>query len=114
MRCEQMPKGLDLMVFDFGFTAGPGTSVRQLQTVLHRGNVKIAIDGMIGPLTINETLHIADPAFPGQLGTLITQVAQQQLRYYQGLTKWSLYGRGWARRNTACLDAALRMAGLKG
>jgi len=105
VRCESLPKGLDLMVFDFGVNCGIGTSARQLQTVLHRGNVKVAIDGSIGPMTINETLRVP-------LGTLITQLADQHLRYYRGLAKWPLYGRGWTNRNTTRIKLALQMAGL--
>jgi lysozyme family protein len=106
LRCETLPKGLDLMVFDFGVNCGIGASARQLQTVLHRGNVKVAIDGSIGPMTVNETLRLP-------LGTLITQTASQHLRYYQGLAYWPLYGRGWTNRNNTRLDLALKMAGLK-
>ena len=107
LRCEQLPKGVDLMVFDFGVNCGPGASARQLQTVLHRANVKVAIDGSIGPMTINAA--VTQP-----LGTLIAQLGQQHLRYYQGLAAWPAYGRGWTNRNNTRIRLALTMAGLSG
>lgn len=107
LHCEQLPKGLDLMVFDFGVNCGLGASARQLQTVLHRANVKVAVDGVIGPMTINAV--VTSP-----LGTLIAQLGQQHLRYYQGLASWPQYGRGWTNRNNTRIRLALAMAGLSG
>ncbi|WP_431268574.1 glycoside hydrolase family 108 protein [Dankookia sp. P2] len=44
MRCEDLPRGVDLAVFDFGVNAGPGTAVKALQRAI--GTVP---DGAVGP-----------------------------------------------------------------
>ena len=47
MQCEELPKGVDLMVFHFGVNAGPSTAVRMLQ-----GCVGTKPDGAVGQFTL--------------------------------------------------------------
>ena len=44
---DKLPKGLDLAVYDFGITSGPGRSVKALQQLLG-----VTQDGEIGPDTV--------------------------------------------------------------
>ena len=46
-KCDDLPSGLDLCVFDFGVNAGPGRAAKYLQTMI--GTVA---DGGIGPNTL--------------------------------------------------------------
>ena len=47
MRCEDLPRGVDLAVFDFGVNAGPATAVKALQRAI--GTMP---DGAVGPFTL--------------------------------------------------------------
>ena len=49
MKCDQLPSGLDLCVFDFGVNAGTGRSAKMLQRMI--GTVA---DGGIGPNTLKK------------------------------------------------------------
>jgi hypothetical protein len=50
LRCDELPVGVDLVVFDFGVDEGPPVSARALQQVVGAG-----ADGSIGPVTITAT-----------------------------------------------------------
>ncbi len=50
-RCDALPAGVDLMVFDHAVNAGPDRSGRALQ--LACGHARDEIDGAIGPDTIS-------------------------------------------------------------
>ena len=52
VRGHDLPLGVDLMVFDFGVTAGPGTSAKLLQAALRHAGFDVVIDGHIGPRTL--------------------------------------------------------------
>ena len=47
MKCDDIPSGLDLCVFDFGVNAGTGRSAKYLQRMI--GSTP---DGGIGPMTL--------------------------------------------------------------
>jgi lysozyme family protein len=98
MRCDDLPAGIDLMVFDFGVNAGPGRSLKLLQ----RG-VGVAADGSVGPITLAavRACRAAD---------LIGRMAEARLAYYRGLDGFPTFGRGWTRRVDQTRQAALAMA----
>ena len=47
-RCDDLPSGLDLCVFDFAVNAGPGRAAKYLQTLV----AALPVDGGIGPMTL--------------------------------------------------------------
>ena len=47
IRADELPRGLDLCLFDAAVNMGPATAVRLLQRILH-----VAEDGVVGPDTI--------------------------------------------------------------
>ena len=47
LRCDELPIGVDLVVFDFGVDEGPSYSAKVLQEVTGAGT-----DGSVGPVTI--------------------------------------------------------------
>ena len=55
MKCDDLPSGLDLCVFDFGVNAGPGRAAKYLQTLI--GTVA---DGGIGPNTLAKLKEYTD------------------------------------------------------
>ena len=85
-RCQDLPNGVDLMVFDFGVNAGPGRSVRLLQQA-----VGVAADGWVGPGTL------AAVAAHDRAG-LVASLVQAQRDYYRSLPTFGTFGRGWMAR----------------
>ena len=96
---DDLPTGADLSVFDFGVNAGPGHSIRQLQRA-----VNVNPDGIIGPVTL---------AAMARLNTvfLIGNLWRRQMAYYEGLSTFDTFGKGWTNRTDARRAAALQLAG---
>jgi lysozyme family protein len=98
-RCDALPAGIDLMVFDHAVNAGPDRAGRALQQAV--GLTRDAVDGAIGPetlgrVTIAETLSLLD--------TLTTM----QRTGYRRMAAFELFGERWLarldRRRTAALS----------
>jgi lysozyme family protein len=98
MSCGSLAKGVDLMVFDFGVNAGPGTSGKELQQI-----VGTTVDGQIGPITVAAAAKLSP-------GALITALKAAHLAYYQGLSGFAEFGNGWTNRLNACAALAAQMA----
>jgi lysozyme family protein len=86
MRCEDLPRGVDLAVFDFGVNAGPATAVKALQKVI--GTMP---DGAVGPFTLRAA-QAADAR------ALVGAICQARLEFYRGLAGYDRFGRGWTSR----------------
>ena len=98
---DQLPAGLDLCVFDFGVNAGTGRAAKYLQTLI--GTVA---DGGIGPNTL-KTLD-AYVSEHGVKETIENYQAERQ-KYYESLSTFDTFGRGWTRRVTETTEMALSM-----
>ena len=101
MKGDDLPGGLDLCVFDFGVNAGPGRSAKYLQTMI--GTVA---DGGIGPNTLK-----AVEAYVSEHGIIKSIENFQEARqgYYEKLSTFETFGRGWTRRVTETTDLAKTM-----
>ena len=84
--CEELPAGLDLLVFDCAVNQGPGFAVRTLQQ-----SVGAAEDGIFGPRT-REAAESKDSR-----EAIRELVARRGVRYGR-LANFSRYGLGWMRR----------------
>ncbi len=98
LRCDDLPAGIDLVVFDMGVNAGPGTSAKLLQRA-----VSVAVDGAIGPITI-AAARAAEPA------ATIDRLSRLREEYYRGLAGFARFGKGWLRRTDDVRRAAQSMA----
>ena len=98
MRCDLLPIGIALMVFDFGVNAGPGTSARELQA-----SVGVKVDGVVGPVTALATRG-ADQA------ALIGTLHDAHAAHYRSLPAAADFGRGWLARLTRCTARAIDLA----
>tara|TARA_A100001011_G_scaffold289004_1_gene300118 strand:- start:953 stop:1477 length:525 start_codon:yes stop_codon:yes gene_type:complete len=98
---DQLPAGLDLCVFDFGVNAGTGRAAKYLQTLI--GTVA---DGGIGPNTL-KTLD-AYVSKHGVKETIKNYQAERQ-KYYESLSTFGTFGRGWTRRVNETTEMALSM-----
>jgi lysozyme family protein len=99
-RCADLPKGVDLLVFDFAVNAGPSAAIKHLQKV-----VGVKDDSSIGPVTLG-ALKAIDPK------ELINRLAADRLEFLQSLgNEWTVYGKGWTKRVEEVQQDALKMAG---
>lgn len=102
VNADQLPRGVDLVVFDFGVNAGPHRGARFLQRI-----VGTAQDGLIGPMTIATVNR-----FVANHGAreLIRIYSEDRRDYYRSLSTFDTFGRGWLRRTDEVEVAAQGMA----
>ncbi len=100
VRGDDLPSGIDLMVFDFAVNAGPGRAIRTLQKLL---NVKP--DGVIGPITLGYVHNTHNPVF------LISHYKIERMDFYYSLATYSTFGKGWAKRVEEVTKEALHLLG---
>lgn len=101
MKCDSIPSGLDLCVFDFGVNAGTGRSAKFLQTM-----IGTTADGGIGPNTLSKLSDYIDDN--GLEETIKTFQAERQ-SYYESLSTFETFGKGWTRRVEETTESALEM-----
>ena len=101
LKCDDVPAGLDLCLFDFGVNAGTGRSAKYLQRMI--GTVA---DGGIGPNTLKcLDEYIAEHGVEDTIRNF--QSARQE--YYESLSTFETFGRGWTRRVDETTEAAVGM-----
>tara|TARA_B100001989_G_C24524613_1_gene457903 strand:+ start:1169 stop:1678 length:510 start_codon:yes stop_codon:yes gene_type:complete len=90
LKGDNLPGGLDLCVFDFGVNAGPGRAAKYLQSM-----IGTTPDGGIGPMTL-KALDIYTGA--NGLVETIEEYQKRRQEYYEQLSTFATFGRGWTRR----------------
>lgn len=100
MRCEELPLGVDLMVFDFGVNSGVVKSVKELQVAVGAAPV----DGHLGLITMGRVRGVNDHA------ALINKLSARRLSFLQALRNWKYFGNGWRSRVKLATVLALKMA----
>lgn len=103
LKCDGIPRGLDLCVFDFGVNAGTNRSARYLQRL-----IGVAEDGLIGPKTL---IALTKKAASDGVGSLIDELQDARRGYYRKLNTFPTFGRGWLRRVDEVEASAKKMAG---
>lgn len=113
---DQLPTGIDLMLFDYGYNAGTGRSVMNLQKII--GSKP---DGIIGKATLAAlTSYLnnkgtllqkvaGNTAAPNTTVTLINALHDQQCDDYKAMKDFPTYGRGWIARTDRRRDLALKL-----
>ncbi len=101
LKCDELPEGLDLCVFDFGVNAGTGRAAKYLQTMIGSHP-----DGGIGPMTLRALdVYIETNG----LDTTIENYQTNRQGYYEKLKTFETFGKGWTRRVNETTDAAIAM-----
>lgn len=95
---EVLPRGLDFLVFSMGVNAGPGRSVKLLQSSLG-----CVADGIIGSRT-RELISSSD------IPKLISKFSNVRREYYRALKTFPVFGKGWLARVDKEEKEALEMA----
>ena len=86
VRGDELPMGLDYLMFDFAVNAGAGRAIKTLQTA-----VGVTPDGGFGPITM-AAVQAVDPV------ELIERFSQAKENFYRSLTTFSTFGKGWLNR----------------
>jgi len=98
---DDLPAGLDLCVFDFGVNAGTGRAAKYLQTMI--GTVA---DGGIGPNTLKK---LNDYVEEHGIEDAIKNYQSDRQKYYESLSTFDTFGKGWTRRVDETTELALEM-----
>ena len=98
---DDLPAGLDLCVFDFGVNAGTGRAAKYLQTLI--GTVA---DGGIGPNTLKKLGEFVEE---NGLNETIKMYQTERQKYYESLSTFVTFGKGWTRRVVETTRLALEM-----
>ena len=99
VRGDDLPSGVDWAVFDWAVNSGPSRAAKALQRA-----ACVTPDGAIGPMTLRAVAD-RDPE------SIVDYIHDARQRFYESLTTFKTFGRGWTRRNNETLDAAKRMMG---
>jgi lysozyme family protein len=95
---DDLPSGVDYVVFDAAVNSGPGRAAKWLQAC-----VGVEQDGGIGPKTL-----AAVKAFEGDL---IEDYNKRRLSFLMDLPHWPTFGKGWSRRVASVQNEAQGMVG---
>jgi lysozyme family protein len=96
-RCDDLPSGVDWFVFDWGVNSGMSRPVKALQRV-----VGVAADGGVGPYTLR-----AIGSHESKL--LVEKMYEARQHFYESLSTFETFGKGWTRRNKETLEKSLQM-----
>jgi len=86
VRGDELPMGLDYLMFDFAVNAGAGRAIKTLQTA-----VGVTPDGGFGPMTM-AAVQAVDPV------DLIERFSQAKEDFYRSLNTFATFGKGWLNR----------------
>lgn len=98
-KCDDLPSGLDYVVFDIAVNSGTRRAAKFLQSA-----VGATADGVIG----NGTLTCVART-PLSVKELIDIICDRRERFYMSLDTFDTFGRGWLRRNEDVHQKALGM-----
>lgn len=101
-RCDQLPPGLDLMVFDAAVNMGPKMAIRLLQ-----GAVGAQVDGVMGVDTLAKA-RLCTGFLAAR--TAIKRMAVRRVFAYFSLGKFDTFGKGWISRVFHVYEVSLALA----
>ncbi len=97
VQCDELPSGVDYIVFDAAINSGPGRAAKWLQAT-----IGVEVDGGIGPKTL-----AAVKAFDSK--KLIEDYTKRRLSFMMDLPTWGTFGKGWSRRVQEAEAIGLKM-----
>lgn len=87
IRGDDLPAGVDMVVFDGAVNSGPKQSIKWLQ----RG-LGIKADGVLGSVTLDAIADDTDNDL------LIQRISERRMGFLRSLSTWKHYGKGWSLR----------------
>jgi lysozyme family protein len=95
---DELPNGVDYVVFDAAINSGPGRAAKWLQAC-----VGVEVDGGLGPKSL-AAVRVFDAK------QLIDDYCKRRLSFMMDLPTWETFGRGWTRRVNEVNATALSMS----
>lgn len=89
VRADELPAGIDYVVFDGAVNSGPAQSAKWLQRA-----VGLPADGAVGAVTL-DAVRAAAASDPERL---VDDICDRRLAMLKALSTWPVFGRGWGRR----------------
>jgi len=99
---DDLASGLDLCIFDFGVNAGTGRAAKFIQEM-----IGVTADGGIGPQTL-KALGLYEEEVGG-VAEVIKEYQKRRQEYYESLSTFKTFGRGWTRRVNETTQSALKL-----
>lgn len=87
VRGDEIPAGVDMVVYDAAVNSGPVQAVKWLQRALG-----VPADGMLGEATMAALEANVDN------DALVADICSRRLAFLKQLRTWSTFGTGWSRR----------------
>ena len=97
VKADELPTGLDYLMFDFAINAGPSRAIKTMQKA-----IGTTPDGAIGPKTM-QALKDADQK------DLIAKFSMEKELFYKALPTFATFGKGWMRRVAEAQSHAVTM-----
>lgn len=97
-RCDDLPSGVDVCVFDLAVNSGIGRSAKVLQEC-----VGAKPDGVIGPVTLGLVANT-------DTKKLIADIQAARQAFLERLKTFPVFGKGWTRRVSEVKEFALKIA----
>jgi len=94
---DELPSGVDWCTFDWAVNSGPSRAAKAVQKVIGANP-----DGAIGPKTLT-LLAKQDPKY------VVEQFGKIRQEFYESLSTFKTFGRGWTRRNDETTTKATEM-----
>lgn len=98
-RCDDLPTGLDYVVFDGAVNSGVGQAAKWLQRALG-----VEVTAKVNASTIKAAQQAPD------VDAIVTGVQDRRLAMLKGLRTWPVFGKGWGRRVTEVRRLGLALA----
>jgi lysozyme family protein len=95
--CDDMPNGVDWAIFDWGVNSGMSRPVKALQRI-----IGVTADGGVGPYTLRA---VGDK----DSTELVEKMYEARQHFYENLSTFATFGKGWTRRNKETLEQALKL-----
>ncbi|MEP9352032.1 glycoside hydrolase family 108 protein [Xanthobacter sp. KR7-65] len=89
VRGDDLPAGIDYVVFDGAVNSGPAQSAKWLQRALG-----VPADGQVGEVTLAAARAAAETG----PGGLVDAICDRRLAMLKALSTWRVFGKGWGRR----------------
>lgn len=95
--CDELPVGVDYIIFDAAVNMGPGQSVKLLQEALG-----CFPDGVLGPNTLN-AIEDVNPI------SIVNNFSTEKEDFYKQLKTFPIFGKGWLNRVEQVKTRAMEM-----
>ena len=96
-RCDDLPPGVDVCVFDCAVNSGVGRSSKFLQEC-----AGVQADGVVGPVTLGVVRKLP-PA------DIVNRMCDKRQTFLESLKTFAVFGKGWTRRVSEVRAFALKM-----